>query len=235
MPNALAKESSPYLKQHADNPVNWVAWSPAAFAEAKRRDVPVLISIGYSTCHWCHVMAHESFEHGVTASQMNANFVCIKVDREEHPEVDAIYMDAVQALTGHGGWPLNAFADHAGRPFYACTYLPTPNWQKLLDQLTQLWHTDRVKITTAAAQLTEHLSQNHIVAGDMPANTWDVLGQSLNRTFDASHPGYADGPLQAPKFPSSQLLPLLLLTGRHAWVEQATLVLEAMQDAGIHE
>jgi hypothetical protein len=180
-------------------------------------------------------MAHESFEHGVTASQMNANFVCIKVDREEHPEVDAIYMDAVQALTGHGGWPLNAFADHAGRPFYACTYLPTPNWQKLLDQLTQLWHTDREKITTAAAQLTEHLSQNNIVAGDMPANTWDVLGQSLQRTFDTSHPGYAYGPQQAPKFPASQLLPLLLLTARPAWVEQATSVLEAMQDAGIHE
>ena len=110
MPNELAKETSPYLKQHADNPVNWVAWNPKAFAEAKRRDVPVLISIGYSTCHWCHVMSHESFEDGVTASQMNANYVCIKVDREEHPEVDAIYMDAIQALTGHGGWPLNAFA-----------------------------------------------------------------------------------------------------------------------------
>jgi uncharacterized protein len=235
MPNALANESSPYLKQHADNPVNWVAWSPAAFAEAKRRNVPVLISIGYSTCHWCHVMAHESFEHGPTASQMNDNFVCIKVDREEHPEVDAIYMDAIQALTGHGGWPLNAFADHDGRPFYACTYLPTVNWQRLLDQLIQLWHTDREKITTAASQLAEHLSQHNSVIGDMPANTWDLLAQSLQRTFDPDHPGYAYGQQKAPKFPASQLLPLLLLSGRQEWINQSASVLEAMQDAGIHE
>ena len=103
MPNALATSASPYLKQHADNPVAWQPWGEAAFAEARRRDVPVLVSIGYSTCHWCHVMAHESFEDADTAAVMNAHFVCIKVDREEHPEVDAIYMDAVQALTGHGG------------------------------------------------------------------------------------------------------------------------------------
>lgn len=235
MPNELAKETSPYLRQHADNPVNWVAWSPAAFAEAKRRDVPVLISIGYSTCHWCHVMAHESFEHGATAAQMNANFVCIKVDREEHPEVDAIYMDAIQALTGHGGWPLNAFADHDGRPFYACTYLPTPNWQKLMEQLVTLWHTDRAKITTAAAQLTEHLSQENSTASDMPANTWENLQQSLERTYDSTHPGYAYSAPKAPKFPASQLLPLLLHSGRPAWIAQATAVLEAMQDAGIHD
>ena len=117
MVNTLAACSSPYLRQHAENPVAWVPWSEAAFAEARRRDVPVLVSIGYSTCHWCHVMAHESFEDEPTAAAMNAAFVCIKVDREEHPEVDHIYMDAVQALTGHGGWPLNAFVDHAGRPF----------------------------------------------------------------------------------------------------------------------
>jgi uncharacterized protein len=235
MPNALANESSPYLKQHANNPVNWVAWSPAAFAEAKKRDVPVLISIGYSTCHWCHVMAHESFEDGVTASQMNANYVCIKVDREEHPEVDAIYMDAVQALTGHGGWPLNAFADHEGRPFYACTYLPTPNWRQLLDHLTQLWHTDRAKITTAAKDITAHLTREEAVGGKMPQDAWALLDRGLERTYDRNHPGYAYGPQQAPKFPASQLLPLLMLSGRQTWITQATSVLEAMQDAGIHD
>lgn len=235
MPNALANESSPYLKQHADNPVNWVAWSPAAFAEAKRRDVPVLISIGYSTCHWCHVMAHESFEDGVTASQMNANYVCIKVDREEHPEVDAIYMDAVQALTGHGGWPLNAFADHDGRPFYACTYLPTPQWRQLLSHLTQLWNTDRAKITTAAKDITAHLVRDEVVAGAIGAEVWAQLDRGLERSYDRQHPGYSYGPQQAPKFPASQLLPLLLASGRPAWIEQAAKVLEAMQDAGIHD
>ncbi len=235
MPNELAQESSPYLKQHENNPVNWVAWSPKAFAEAKRRDVPVLISIGYSTCHWCHVMAHESFEDGVTASQMNANYVCIKVDREEHPEVDAIYMDAVQALTGHGGWPLNAFADAQGRPFYACTYLPTPNWRQLLDHLTQLWNTDRPKITTAAKDITAHLTRDEVSTGRMPADAWTLLDRGLERSFDRNHPGYAYGPQQAPKFPASQLLPLLLQSGRPAWITQATAVLEAMQDAGLHD
>ena len=235
MPNELAKETSPYLKQHADNPVNWVAWNPKAFAEAKRRDVPVLISIGYSTCHWCHVMSHESFEDGVTASQMNANYVCIKVDREEHPEVDAIYMDAIQALTGHGGWPLNAFADHTGRPFYACTYLPTPNWRQLLDHLTQLWNTDRPKIANAAAQLTEHLARDEAAGGAIAKDVWEKLNSAIDRTYDATHPGFAYGAQQAPKFPSSQLLPLLLKSGRPQWIEQATAVLEAMQDAGIHD
>ncbi|HEX3132333.1 MAG TPA: thioredoxin domain-containing protein [Planctomycetota bacterium] len=235
MPNALADESSPYLRQHADNPVNWVAWSPAAFAEAQKRDVPVLISIGYSTCHWCHVMAHESFEDGVTASQMNANYVCIKVDREEHPEVDAIYMDAVQALTGHGGWPLNAFADHDGRPFYACTYLPTPNWRQLLDHLTQIWNTDRVKIATAAKDITAHLTRDEPIGGKMPQEAWALLDRALERTYDRAHPGYSYGPQQAPKFPASQLLPLLLQSKRQTWVDQAARVLEAMQDAGIHD
>ncbi len=235
MPNELAKESSPYLKQHADNPVNWVAWSPAAFAEAKKRDVPVLISIGYSTCHWCHVMAHESFEDGVTASQMNANYVCIKVDREEHPEVDAIYMDAVQALTGHGGWPLNAFADHEGRPFYACTYLPTPNWRQLLTHLSEIWNTDRAKIATAAKDITAHLTRDEVVAGKMPQDAWTLLDRGLERSYDRTHPGYAYGPQQAPKFPASQLLPLLLHSGRQTWIDQAAKVLEAMQDAGIHD
>jgi uncharacterized protein len=235
MPNALAEQSSPYLRQHADNPVNWVAWSPAAFAEAKRRDVPVLVSLGYSTCHWCHVMAHESFEDGSTASLMNANFVCIKVDREEHPEVDAIYMDAVQALTGHGGWPLNAFTDHSGQPFYACTYLPTQNWQQLLQHLTQLWHTQREKITDAAERLTEHLRQEQSTVGNLTPDVWKQLQRGLERSFDKQHPAYTYGQNQAPKFPSSQLLPLLLATTRPAWREQAQLVLEAMQDAGIHD
>jgi uncharacterized protein YyaL (SSP411 family) len=180
-------------------------------------------------------MAHESFEDGVTASQMNANYVCIKVDREEHPEVDAIYMDAVQALTGSGGWPLNAFADHDGRPFYACTYLPTPNWRQLLGHLTELWNTDRAKIATAAKGITEHLTRDEAVGGKMPQEAWALLDRSLERTYDRNHPGYSYGPQQAPKFPASQLLPLLLQSGRQSWIDQAVNVLEAMQDGGIHD
>src|SRR6266581_272269 len=134
MPNRLASATSPYLLQHKDNPVEWWEWGEEAFAEAGRRDVPVLLSVGYAACHWCHVMAHESFEDPATAAQMNEGFVCVKVDREERPDVDAIYMDAVQAMTGQGGWPLNAFITPEQVPFYAGTYFPPsprpgyPSW-----------------------------------------------------------------------------------------------------------
>ena len=124
MPNHLAGESSPYLRQHADNPVDWWPWGPEAFAEAKRRDRPVLISIGYAACHWCHVMAHESFENADIAEIMNTSFVNIKVDREERPDVDAVYMEATQAMTGSGGWPMTVFATPDGEPFYCGTYFP---------------------------------------------------------------------------------------------------------------
>ena len=120
--NRLSSETSPYLRQHADNPVDWHAWGPDAFAEAQQRNVPILLSIGYSACHWCHVMAHECFEDEDVAAEMNRLFVNIKVDREERPDVDSIYMDAVQALTGRGGWPLTAFLTPTGEPFYGGTY-----------------------------------------------------------------------------------------------------------------
>ena len=122
--NRLATESSPYLRQHADNPVDWQPWGPEAMAEAAERDVPILLSVGYSACHWCHVMAHESFEDEATAAVMNERFVNIKVDREERPDVDAVYMDAVQAMTGRGGWPMTVFLTPDGRPFYGGTYFP---------------------------------------------------------------------------------------------------------------
>ncbi len=122
--NRLATESSPYLRQHADNPVDWYPWGPEAMAEAAERDVPILLSVGYSACHWCHVMAHESFEDEATAGYMNEHFVNVKVDREERPDVDAVYMDAVQALTGRGGWPMTVFLTADGRPFYGGTYFP---------------------------------------------------------------------------------------------------------------
>ena len=124
VPNRLADSTSPYLQQHADNPVDWWEWGEDAFAEARRRDVPLFISVGYSACHWCHVMAHESFEDVATAAYLNEHFVSVKVDREERPDVDVVYMDATTALTGHGGWPMSVFVDHDGRPFYAGTYFP---------------------------------------------------------------------------------------------------------------
>ena len=124
MPNRLASETSPYLLQHRDNPVDWHPWGDEALGLARERDVPLLLSIGYSACHWCHVMEHESFEDEATAALMNENFVCVKVDREERPDVDAIYMEAVQGMTGHGGWPLTAFCDPEGVPFYGGTYFP---------------------------------------------------------------------------------------------------------------
>jgi uncharacterized protein YyaL (SSP411 family) len=124
MANRLERASSPYLLQHKDNPVHWFEWGDEAFAEARRRDVPVLLSVGYAACHWCHVMAHESFEDDVTAELMNERFVNVKVDREERPDVDAVYMEAVQAMTGHGGWPMTAFLTPDGEPFYCGTYFP---------------------------------------------------------------------------------------------------------------
>jgi uncharacterized protein len=158
MPNRLASETSPYLLQHAENPVDWYPWGSEAFARAREENKPVLVSIGYAACHWCHVMEHESFEDSSVAALMNDAFVCIKVDREERPDVDAIYMDAVQAMTGRGGWPLNAFLTPEGVPFYAGTYFPPspghglPAWRQVLEALREAWLTQRSEIDTAAAQ-----------------------------------------------------------------------------------
>src|SRR5512146_314519 len=141
--NRLKTATSPYLLQHADNPVDWWPWCDEAFEEARRRDVPVLLSVGYAACHWCHVMAHEAFEDPATAALMNAGFVNVKVDREERPDVDTVYMAATQALTGHGGWPMTVFLTPDGRPFYAGTYFPprpapgTPSFAQILQAISQ--------------------------------------------------------------------------------------------------
>ena len=132
--NRLAGEASPYLRQHRDNPVDWYPWGDDAFAAARERDVPVLLSVGYSACHWCHVMAHESFEDGDVAAAMNAAFVNVKVDREERPDVDSIYMDAVQAMTGRGGWPMTVFLTPQGEPFYGGTYYPKATFLQLIER-----------------------------------------------------------------------------------------------------
>ena len=159
--NRLATESSPYLRQHADNPVDWWPWGPEAFDAARVRDVPVLLSIGYSACHWCHVMAHESFEDPAVAAVMNEGFVSVKVDREERPDVDAIYMEATQAMSGAGGWPMTVFLTPDRRPFFAGTYFPRtpglgrPGFVELLHAVREAWAARRDEILSQADELTE--------------------------------------------------------------------------------
>lgn len=232
MPNRLASSLSPYLRQHADNPVDWWEWSPEAFAEARRRDVPVLVSIGYATCHWCHVMAHESFEDPETAALMNASFVNIKVDREERPDVDSVYMDAVQAIHGRGGWPLHAFVDHEGRPFFAGMYFPRERWQAIVGHLGEAWHADRAQVDQSARELTAHLRS----LGERPAGRAELaellarFEAELGRRLDPLHPGLGG----APKFPPSQVLALQLSRHGDPDVDSVN-ILEAMQDSGLHD
>ncbi|HEX8582541.1 MAG TPA: thioredoxin domain-containing protein, partial [Acidimicrobiales bacterium] len=159
--NRLASETSPYLRQHAGNPVDWWPWGEEAFAEARRRDVPVLLSVGYSACHWCHVMAHESFEDADVAAVMNELFVNVKVDREERPDVDAVYMDAVQAMSGHGGWPMTVFLTPTGEPFFGGTYFPKvgrggmPAFVDVCRAVHDAWRDRRDEVLGQAGRLTE--------------------------------------------------------------------------------
>ena len=150
MAERLKNATSPYLLQHADNPVDWWPWSPEAFAAARERDVPMMLSVGYSACHWCHVMAHESFEDPQTAALLNDNLVSIKVDREERPDVDAVYMTATQAMTGQGGWPMTVFMTPDGKPFYCGTYFPRDRFQRLVVAVTEAWRDDRSGVTDQA-------------------------------------------------------------------------------------
>ncbi len=233
--NNLAGSASPYLRQHADNPVWWQPWGEAAFAEAKRRDVPVLISIGYSTCHWCHVMAHESFEDPDLAAVMNQHFVCIKVDREEHPEVDEIYMDVCQSMTGSGGWPLHAIGDADGRPFFAGTYYPPAQWRQLLLRIAELWQQDRSSLQAQADRVFDWLQQEAAASvAELPEDVDRQFLIAIESQFDPVHPGLG----QQPKFPpSTSLLAGLALWSSLSKVQQEMLlgILEAMQDSGLHD
>ncbi|HYZ99041.1 MAG TPA: thioredoxin domain-containing protein, partial [Acidimicrobiales bacterium] len=213
--NRLAAETSPYLRQHADNPVHWYAWGDEAFAAAKLLDKPILLSVGYSSCHWCHVMAHESFEDAEVAGLMNDLFVNVKVDREERPDVDEIYMEAVQALTGQGGWPMTVFLTPDGRPFFAGTYFPrTPHgrmiaFPDLCQRIGELWRTRRQDIDTQAGQLTGALGRTALVdPADTPPGA-DALASAvttLRQQHDDTRGGFG-GP---PKFPQAMSLDLLL-------------------------
>ena len=217
MPNRLAAATSPYLLQHADNPVDWWEWSDEAFAEARRTDRPVLLSVGYAACHWCHVMAHESFEDADTAAYMNEHFVNVKVDREERPDVDAVYMSATTAMTGHGGWPMTVVLNPDGEPFFAGTYFPDqprhgqPAFRQVLEALVLAWRERRDEVGRVAADVAGHLRGQQLVAGEEPIDE-DVLAgavQALAREYDAANGGFGT----APKFPPSMVLEFLL---RHA-------------------
>lgn len=214
MPNRLAEQTSPYLLQHAENPVDWWPWGADAFAEARRRDVPILLSVGYAACHWCHVMAHESFEDVETARLMNDNFVCVKVDREERPDVDQIYMSATQAMTGQGGWPMTAFLTPQGAPFYCGTYFPptprsgVPSFPQLLQAVREAWQERRETAEDAGRQVVDALSRaNQAPEAAVPGPS--QLASAAARLVALHDP--ADGGFGgAPKFPPAMCMMFLL-------------------------
>ncbi|MDQ1528900.1 MAG: uncharacterized protein QOH77_690, partial [Actinomycetota bacterium] len=216
MPNQLADAVSPYLRSHADNPVDWRPWGSEAFAEAARRQVPVLISIGYSTCHWCHVMARETFSDPVLAAHLNANFVSIKVDREEHPDVDSSYLAAAGAFTEQLGWPLNVFATPAGRAFYAGTYFPPepmqglPSFREVLDAILVAWNEHRGEVEDTAGRLAEALVGGLVIpdgtGGPAPWPDFPAVVADLARYEDRDFGGFGS----APKFPVATVLGFLL-------------------------
>jgi len=237
VPNALAHETSPYLLQHRDNPVDWHPWGDAALAEARERDVPLLVSIGYSACHWCHVMERESFEDEETAKLMNASFVNVKVDREEHPDVDAIYMEAVQAMTGSGGWPLNVFVTPDQVPFYGGTYFPPsarqgmPSWRQVLGAVAEAWEQRRQSIEQQSGQIVERLRIGaRLTASDTPISAAAIENAvaKLRDVYDPIRGGWG----AAPKFPAASTIEFLLRVGEP---DMALETLRHMAAGGIHD
>jgi uncharacterized protein YyaL (SSP411 family) len=240
MPNRLAEQSSPYLLQHADNPVDWHAWGPEALALAAERDVPILLSIGYSSCHWCHVMAHESFEDQATAEYMNEHFVNIKVDREERPDIDAIYMEAAQAMSGHGGWPLTAFLTPGQVPFFAGTYFPPeprpnmPSFAQLMESIAEVWEKQRDQVDERSDQLIAQLSMtSRLKAPNDPIekDSLEKAVEALRASCDSQLGGFGG----APKFPPHGVLEFLLGRGDAADRELALETLRKMAAGGIHD
>jgi len=236
--NRLRQATSPYLLQHADNPVDWWEWGPDAFAEARRRGVPVLLSVGYAACHWCHVMAHESFEDETTAAYLNEHFVSVKVDREERPDVDAVYMQATTSMTGHGGWPMTCVLDHDGNPFFAGTYFPDrprhgqPAFTQVLQALGDAWRDRGDDVRRVADQLREHLNQQAVLgSGAIDDDVLDAAVHALRRDFDPVHGGFGG----APKFPPSMVLEFLLRHGSLGAREMADATLEAMARSGMYD
>src|SRR5688572_22591909 len=251
MPNRLAEETSPYLLQHKENPVEWLPWGDEAFAKAQAEDKPVFLSVGYSSCHWCHVMAHESFEDEEVASILNRNFVSVKVDREERPDVDEAYMTAVQLQSGRGGWPMSVFLTPGRAPFFAGTYFPKqdraghPGFLTILRQLDRMWRAEKEEVLQAAESFAESLTQ----AMETPAPTsfraldrafvQDAFDRAV-ASFDAKHGGFGG----APKFPPHSAIELCLVLSRVSSYpeglrararQMADLTLEKMVLGGIHD
>lgn len=245
MVNRLATATSPYLRQHADNPVHWHQWGDAATREARERDVPILLSIGYSACHWCHVMAHESFENAETAAVMNENFVCVKVDREERPDLDAVYMNATVAMTGQGGWPMTCFLTPKGAPFYCGTYYPKeprggmPSFTQLLDAIATTWRDRRGEVDEAAASVVAELERGAAgVPGGGPrvdAALLDAAVAAVVADEDTTHGGFGG----APKFPPAAMMEALLRHHERTGATDALGVVErtasAMARGGIYD
>jgi len=237
--NRLSQSSSPYLRQHADNPVDWYEWGDEALSKAENENKPLIISIGYAACHWCHVMAHESFSDEEIAAFMNTHFVCIKIDREERPDIDRIYMDAAQLLSGRGGWPLNAFALPDGRPFYAATYFPPDNWMDALHQLSHLFQNEYPRVLQAATSLTEGIQANPFpgISDSKPFVSDEYLASYENQinTIDFEFGGYTG----APKFMMPAGLEFLLQyhyqTRDHKALDAVTITLDAMAKGGIYD
>ncbi|MDX2052780.1 MAG: aldo/keto reductase [Polyangiaceae bacterium] len=241
--NRLARETSPYLLQHQHNPVDWFPWSEEALARARSEDRPLLLSIGYAACHWCHVMEHECFEDGEVANLMNEHFVCIKVDREERPDIDELYMAATLALNGSGGWPMTVFLTPDQRPFFAGTYFPKedkwgrPGFKTLLSRIAELWQSDRPKLISNAEELTQHLQKAAAVARPLPIEraSFDRAVQQLEASFDETWGGFGT----APKFPPSSLLSFLLQehyrTQNPKALHMVEATLEAMSRGGMYD
>ena len=244
MPNRLAQETSPYLLQHANNPVDWYPWGPEALERAKSEDKPILLSIGYSACHWCHVMERESFENEAIAKLMNQYFVNIKVDREERPELDAIYMSAVQAMAGHGGWPLTVFLTPEGAPFYGGTYFPPedrgniPGFERLLFTVQEAYTAQKENIINHSRQLAEHLQKAEGFVGEPRELETDVLTAAF-RTLGSMHDENRGGFIGPPKFPHALLLEFLLRTYKRIGVEDPFFIVEEsltkMAQGGIYD
>jgi uncharacterized protein YyaL (SSP411 family) len=244
MPNRLANETSPYLLQHADNPVEWYPWGEEALAKAKAEDKPIFLSIGYSACHWCHVMAHESFEDEQVAAILNEHFVSIKVDREERPDLDRIYMNAVQAMTGSGGWPMSVFLMPEGEPFYGGTYFPPmprygmPSFTQVLAAVADGWQNRRQELIESGQRLVAALEQSAIgdvKHEDLKPETVESAFQNLSRRFDRIHGGWGT----APKFPQPMALEFLLryhhVTGNSSALQMVSQTLEAMARGGMYD
>jgi uncharacterized protein YyaL (SSP411 family) len=246
MPNRLIEETSPYLLQHADNPVNWYPWGEEALHLARDKDKPIFLSIGYSACHWCHVMAHESFENEQVASILNELFVSVKVDREERPDLDQVYMAAVQALTGSGGWPMSVFLTPDGHPFYGGTYFPPeplhgmPSFAQVLTAIARAWQDRREELVRGGQQLAQALQEQATVASTtggaaLEPGTLHVAFDGVARRFDAANGGWGT----APKFPQPMVLEFLLrysvVTGSQQALKMVIKTLSNMACGGVYD